>query len=182
MAKTTQLPDLKVQLPKDEMNLTRRKKLQHSMHDAFGSEVPDPTPIAPPVGYKQTKPIHEQIRDQVRLALAIHATSQGFETPEEADDFNVDDDYDPRSPFEEQFEPSPRGLDTMAELVERGMTAAFAKHTAGGGRVEDLLPTRDDQPVDRSRSLPKGNEASRIDRGDPPPEATTPPRAPKQRS
>lgn len=73
--------------------------------DDQGRYHPDPTPIAPPVGYTRSPSIADQIRTMVRSeALRQHAESQGQDTFEEADDFNIGDDYDPRSPWEEQFE------------------------------------------------------------------------------
>lgn len=74
-------------------------------YDDLGRFHPDPTPIAPPVGYTRSPTIAEQIRTMVRSeALRQHADAQGADTFEEADDFDVGDDYDPRSPWEEQFE------------------------------------------------------------------------------
>lgn len=74
-------------------------------YDEQGRYHPDPTPIAPPVGYVRSPTIAEQIRTMVRSeGLRRHAELQGADTFEEADDFNVGDDYDPRSPWEEQFE------------------------------------------------------------------------------
>lgn len=73
-------------------------------YDDKGLYYPDPTPIAPPVGYVRSPTIAEQIRSMVRSEqLRRHADTQGLDTFEEADDFDVGDDYDPRSPWEEQF-------------------------------------------------------------------------------
>lgn len=74
-------------------------------YDDKGLFYPDPTPIAPPVGYVRSPTIAEQIRTMVRSeALKHHADTQGMDTFEEADDFIIGDDYDPRSPWEEQFD------------------------------------------------------------------------------
>lgn len=74
-------------------------------YDELGRYHPDPTPIAPPVGYVRSPSIAEQIRTMVRSEqLRHHADQAGMDTFEEADDFNIGDDYDPRSPWEEQFE------------------------------------------------------------------------------
>lgn len=79
-----------------------------------GLEVPDPTPMAPPVGYVQHVPLAEQIRAMVRSeALRQAAEAQGAETFEEADDFDVED-FDPSSPYEEVFEP-PAKPDRVAD-------------------------------------------------------------------
>lgn len=75
--------------------------------DERGKEVPDPTPIAPPVGYKRQPTLVEQIRAMVRSErLAAEVSEAGYETFEEADDFDVPDDpVDPSTPYEVGFEP-----------------------------------------------------------------------------
>lgn len=74
--------------------------------DARGREKPDPTPIAPPIGYKRQPSLAEQIRNMVRSErLAMEAQAAGYETFEEADDFDTGEDLDPRSPYEVEFDP-----------------------------------------------------------------------------
>lgn len=71
----------------------------------FGAELPNPTPIDPPIGFVPAEPIHEQIK---RMVLREMAAQQGLsedDSLEELDDFDVGDDYDPESPWEEQFWP-----------------------------------------------------------------------------
>lgn len=86
--------------------------------------IPDPMPLEPPIGYKRSLPLAEQIRAMVRgEALAHAARTSGQETFEEADDFNVDDDFDPRAPYEEEFEPPPSWEDNaekLGEYIEKG--------------------------------------------------------------
>jgi len=86
--------------------------------EADGSETLDATPIAPPVGYNRQVPLHLQIREMVRSeALRQAAESSDAETFEEADDFEVDDDdYDPQSQWENEFDPSYREI---AQEVEK---------------------------------------------------------------
>lgn len=68
-------------------------------------ELLDPTPMAIPVGYKQPETLADQIRRMVRSErLAQEVEAAGFETWEEADDFDVDDDFDPTSPYEQNFD------------------------------------------------------------------------------
>lgn len=74
--------------------------------DEFGREIPDPTPMAPPVGYQRAKSMTEIIREQIQgEALKQAAREMGKESWEEADDFDVGDDFDPTSPWEEQYDP-----------------------------------------------------------------------------
>jgi len=72
----------------------------------YGREMPSPLPIAPPIGYKKSPTLAEQIRAMViSEKLKMEALAAGQESFEEADDFEVGDDYDPRSPYEETFDP-----------------------------------------------------------------------------
>lgn len=94
-------------------------KKAHLKYDEQGREMMDPTPIAPPIGYKKSPSITEQIRAMItseRLRQEVEA--QGYETFEESDDFDMAEDPDPKSPYEEQFEPLPvdDGHGRMKEL------------------------------------------------------------------
>lgn len=65
--------------------------------------MPDPIPVAPPLGYKKQPSILEMIRAQVAQHVAIAsaaAANSGLESFEEADDFDVDDDPEIKSPYE----------------------------------------------------------------------------------
>lgn len=76
--------------------------------DENGKFYGNPTPVAPPVGYKKQPSLHDQIREMVRSEkLRQEVEEAGFETMEEADDFDVGDDYDPTSPYEHNFDPDP---------------------------------------------------------------------------
>lgn len=81
------------------------KNIKGRRYDEAGRYYPDPTPIAPPIGYVKSPTISEQIRSMIRSEhLKQAAEASGMDTFEEADDFDVGDDYDPRSPWEEQFD------------------------------------------------------------------------------
>lgn len=76
--------------------------------DKDGRFYPDPTPVAPPVGFTEDIDMFERVRSMVRREMSQQAASEGFETFEEADDFDVEDDMEPFSPYEmilEQFRP-----------------------------------------------------------------------------
>lgn len=91
-------------------------KLVAKVRAVFGryKEPADPTPVAAPIGFKASPPLHERIRQQVLLELQARAEAEGFETAEEADDFVVDDDELPFSPHElgelDGTDPSPLQL------------------------------------------------------------------------
>jgi len=71
-----------------------------------GREIVSNVPMAPPLGWKKQPSMIDHIRNLVRSErLRQEVESAGFETPEEADDFDVGDDYDPSSPYEHNFDP-----------------------------------------------------------------------------
>lgn len=69
-------------------------------------ELPDPVPLAPPIGFVERPDMFQVMRDMIRGEhLRAYAEAQGAETFEEASDFNVEDDPFPASEFEGEFEP-----------------------------------------------------------------------------
>lgn len=83
-------------------------KLARKFQLPTGEEIPDPTPMAPPIGWRKEKSMVEIIREQIRSAqLAAEAEAAGMETFEESDDFDVPDELEPFSAYEmeEVFEP-----------------------------------------------------------------------------
>ena len=76
------------------------------VHDEMGRELPDPVPVAPPVGWHKQPSMFDQIREMVRGEhVRMWAEAQGAETFEEAQDFDVEDEMFPTSEYEGEFEP-----------------------------------------------------------------------------
>ena len=70
-----------------------------------GKEILSSAPMQMPIGFEHPEPLHEKIRRLVRSEkLRLEVEALGKETPEEADDFDVGDEYDPRSPYELNFD------------------------------------------------------------------------------
>lgn len=77
-----------------------------STHNDKGEEVPDSKPASLHVNFVRPVPLGERIRKLVQNELlAREMNERGVESFEEADDFNVGDDVDPSTPFEENFDP-----------------------------------------------------------------------------
>lgn len=77
---------------------------KHNRFSEDNKEILNPTPIAPPLGYKPTLSLAEQIRQQVRAFK--HIEDMEPETEEEADDFDMVDDPAPVSRWENDMIPS----------------------------------------------------------------------------
>lgn len=70
-----------------------------------GHEIPDPEPLVLPSGFRRPETLAEQVQRLVRTGLSRMAEEQGMESFEEAEDFDVDEDEDPSTPYETFFDP-----------------------------------------------------------------------------
>jgi len=104
-------------------------------------EQPDPRPLAVPVGFHRPPSLADTVGRLVRSQLlAQEAARQGFETPEEADDFEVGDDYEPLSPYENDHIPSVKVMKKHVEQINKKIREAqnakavadFQKANPGG--------------------------------------------------
>lgn len=91
---------------------------KHNRFSEDNKEILNPTPVQPPLGYKPTLSLAEQIRQQVRQYKHIEDTEP--ETEEEADDFDIIDDPAPESRWENDMIPSIKeSRKRLRELEER---------------------------------------------------------------
>jgi len=87
--------------------------------DEFGHEVPDPTPLQIPAGFKRPETLAEQVQRLVRGAISRQAAEEGMETFEESEDFDIPDDPDdPSTQYEEYFDPTLGRAITAQEFRE----------------------------------------------------------------
>lgn len=70
----------------------------------YKAEELDQTPVAIPVGMKKPEPLHDMIQRLIGNKFADLRLDSDTESFEEADDFEVYDDFDPSSPWEEVFD------------------------------------------------------------------------------
>lgn len=73
--------------------------------DKDGREILDDTPMVVSSGLQRPLTLAEQVQRIVRSYSRNQAEADGFETFEEAEDFDVDDEIDPSSQYEEHFDP-----------------------------------------------------------------------------
>jgi len=127
----------KVSIKSDELKPrnegSRRVPAQESYLTTDGREKPDPRPLAPPVGYIKQPSMWEQVREMVRRELSDAAVEVGAESFEEADDFEVGD-FDPRSPYEEVFDPTP--IATLKARHKKALEELAQREQEGGGGGE----------------------------------------------
>lgn len=98
---------------------------------APGRELPDPTPVALPLGYTHPETTEEIVARLLRSeSLARLAQQQGVETFEEFMDFGDELDDDPSTPHEEFWDPIFQRPTTLLEIQRLDATLR------GGGSVE----------------------------------------------
>lgn len=123
-------------------------------YNEFSHEVMDPTPMEPPLGYKKQPSMVELIREQIRSArLAEEAEAAGMETFEESEDFDVGDDYDPQSPYENEFDPP---IATIKSEVEKERKT----RSRGGGAGGESPPAGGSVATDSPSQSPQSSPVS----------------------
>lgn len=106
--------------------------------------------MAPPVGYTRAPSLSDQIREMVRSErLARDLAEQGVETFEEADDFDIGDDYDPSTPYEETF-------DNEGNSSFEPIASVNAKEDAKNKKAKESQPPKPD-PKDPPKDPPEAD-------------------------
>lgn len=141
-----------VQLDLEQM--IQDKALSRGYHN--GQFIPDPTPVAPPIGYVKTQSVFERVREMVRSEqLRQEAIALEMETFEEADDFDTGEDDDPSTPYEEFFD----GLNSIEILDPRRRAEAAAGSAAAEPPAEpDRPPKTPPAPKSPKKTPPSGGE------------------------
>lgn len=103
--------------------------------DADGFEHPDPTPVEIPTRLRIPQRQVDRIRDIIRRELSVSAQSEGWESFDEADDFELEGE-DPISAYEEVFEP-------LASEAE-GSGVSKSRHSPIA-KQKDLAQSRGDE-------------------------------------
>lgn len=70
------------------------RTINSAIHDEFGGEYVNPIPCEATVLEQREVSLRDRIRKILKRELEVLAESQEFETPEEADDFDVHDIYE----------------------------------------------------------------------------------------
>lgn len=136
----------KTKLAGNEVDPNVRVRPQHTDLYKDGREYPDPTPMAPPIGFIKQPTLAETMRQMILSDnLKRAARESGAETFEEADDFEVGDDYDPSSPYEEQFEPpaeiNPEEQYTpLAKAIAKEIRSSFQEEQPSAGSPPESSP------------------------------------------
>lgn len=120
--------------------------------DKEGRELPDPTPIEIPAGFKRPETLQEQIRRLVRTAISERAVDSGAESFEEANDFDMDDDdpTDQDTVYTRMAEEVPREL-RDAEDDDAGSEDRSSRRARDGAPGGDSRATEEHADSDAPR-------------------------------
>lgn len=105
-------------------------------------------PLASALNILQRDNLGDRVRELIRSErLAIAAREEGYETFEEADDFNVPDDdtFDPATPYEEVFEGS-----VQEDMQLRYKHQQDQLKKADAARVQEFLAAMDPEVLEEA--------------------------------
>lgn len=137
----------KLQNPHEPIPTTEKHGREHSPRerrlDEQGREIVSPLPMEPPVGYQKRESMAEMVRRMVTSEhLRLAAEAAGAETFEESEDFDIGDDYEPHSPWENEFDPP------ISELTKAGREILAARE-AEAAKQPPASPLSSAQPSDK---------------------------------
>lgn len=128
------------------------------VRDEQGRELPDPVPLAPPVGWFKQPSMFDQVRQMVRSEhLRMYAEAQGDESFDEANDFDVDEDNFPRSQYEGEY----LTAEEFAERRQAEFREAWLRERERREMENDVAnwDGRTVAPPPSRKALPKGAQA-----------------------
>lgn len=99
--------------------------------DDNGHELIDQARPELPVGFKQQETVAQMVQRLVRRDLSEYAERHGHETFEEADDFELEEDPEPFTPYETDFDP----------VLGRDLTAADFHDPEKREHIKNLYAT-----------------------------------------
>lgn len=112
-----------------------------------GQEIGDPDPLEPPIGYKDTPDMWETVQRMVRTELlARELAKDDYGDFEEEDDFNVGDDFEPTSPYENEADVS------ISELMHAGREELARQEKETGRQAPQ--PKKPSVPPDENEAEP----------------------------
>lgn len=119
--------------------------------DDQGREIPDPTPMELPTGFRAPESLESMIARMVRTRISDLADREGMETFDEANDFELDDD-DELTPSEEREmklealrEDQMRLKELEDGFAEEAKAAKLREKIAAGQRKKQKRPP--DEPA-----------------------------------
>lgn len=117
MTKKKDVPITEAEAYHNEQHPLREQSVQSLYLDEHGREVPNPIPMQPPIGYVRRDSIADQMRRMIQQ-VSEEARMAGAETEEEANDFDIGEDFEPSSQWEDNFEVDPT-LEAMLALQSK---------------------------------------------------------------
>ena len=138
-------------------------------YDEKGRQIPDPTPVEWPLGLTRPRTLAEEIQRHIRGHVSELAAREGYETEEEANDFEVGDDWEePLTAYEVMgaervpdysIDPkAPSSPVSGGAEAKPGAKPEGGENAAGEASPEDPAPNP--APKSRLSSAPKKSEGA----------------------
>lgn len=115
--------------------------MEKTTFDEHGREILDPTPLALPVGFKRPETLEAQIQRLIKGRMSQAAAEAGYETFEDAEDFEIDEDDEPSAPYEMNFDPI-LGREISPEMVKSNpdqFKEEFLSKAVDSPEIEDRI-------------------------------------------
>lgn len=139
-----------------------------------GHEVLDSTPVAIPVGFRVPETLNQTVQRLVQTSVSQWAQSQGHESFEESEDFDIPDDSpDRHTPYETYFDPilgkdlTPDEFQRNAEIYKQQYLEREAKAARARDKAEALAEK--EVELKKKRKGPIKSHELRLDEDDPKP-------------
>lgn len=125
--------------------------------DGLGREILDPTPPRIPANFKRPETLAEQVARLVRGNISREAEAAGYETFEESEDFDVEDEFDPRTPFETFFDP------VLGEVTPHDLKKFEGEYRRKYMSLQEAAFVAEDKAADIARKMKALGEAAQRD-------------------
>lgn len=110
-------------------------------------EAVDPTPVSVPVEFRKSETADQRLARILDHSRQVELARAGFETFEEADDFDIPDDpIDPSTPYERDFD------NALANSIDRGVV-----------QKPDLSPERQVEIKNKIKNAPRKKQRAQLD-------------------
>lgn len=163
-----------------KMNDGMQIKRTGPKYNEKGEEMMDPTPVALPIAFKRPESVGQMMQRLIKNHYSKVAAAEGLDSFDDADDFDIGDDVEPKSPYESDLD----GTDALPAVNEprhnthnwRGKRKAALE--AAEKRIKELEAERD-----AHKSTGKGHsrhDHHHHDTGIPPPTQETEDRADRE--
>lgn len=100
--------------------IKKKQKYDPNLRMRDGAELPDPTPVSIPLKFQREESSEARMRRMIKQEMSAVADDAGWETEEEANDFDIEDEQveDFISIWENEFDPELEPQDDNSGMIQ----------------------------------------------------------------